>query len=393
MALISLKNVSLYGAMGALALLVGIVVWKQERNESVCDTCTPTLLPVNKIPLTSPPNALPRKVVVGTTLFSLFPGQRPYVSLDHRLGEVARRLDEIAASAQSRQGRGLDIAVFPELTLNSRDKSIPLAQRALPLEGKVAESLGAMARKHRTYLAVSFNLLEDTATGQVSNASVLFDRQGAVVGIYRKNFCLPSPDGKTLEGGKTPGHESPVFETDFGRVALAICYDMGFDELFESYAAQGAELVLWSSMSPQTFIPRSTARRYGYYIVSSTPRDSAAVFDPLGEISAQIAKEGVLTHEIDLTHRLVHWQPSLEEGQALKKKFGDRVGFHYLPVEDTGIYWSNDPALPIDKMLEACQVVPDHAFRNIARTTRERILQEDREAMSGKFRHTTEKAE
>lgn len=333
-------------------------------------------------PSTRPPRPVrpqgPRKMVVGTTIFTLSPSSRPYVDLNHRLQEIGQRLDEMTASAKAHQGRGLDIAVFPENALNPPREGRSVVERAVELDDHVQTALGAMARRNHTYLVVCFNLLEDRKTGLVSNAAVLFDREGRVAGIYRKFFCLADLDGSGVEGGKHPGNSFPVFETDFGRVGMLICYDVGFDDGFESYAADGVDLILWPSMSPQTLVPRLYARRFGFHMVSSTPRDNASVFDPLGEIVAQTTREGVVTHEIDLDYRIVHWQKALRNGEALREKYGDRVGFRYSEREDYGIFWSNDPGLPIGKMLEETGILTDETHREMARTVRKKILEESK---------------
>lgn len=316
----------------------------------------------------------PRKVIVGTSIFSVF--DRPYVSVDQRLSEVSVRVGEMSADARKKFGRGLDVAVLPENTLNRRGRGIPLWDRAVAFDESVRSSLGRIARENGTYLVVSFNLREEGDEKAVSNVAVLFNRAGELEGIYRKAFLVPDAKGE-LEGGKIPGADFPVFDTDFGRVAIAICFDMGFDELFESYAEQGVELVLWPTMSPQTFLPRSYARRFGYYIVSATPRDNASVFDPMGEIAAQTQLEGPLTAEIDLNYELVHWFDGLDGGQSLKEKFGDRVGFRYSYTEDTGIFWSNDPSLSIREMLDAIGVPSFPTLRKAARDKRAKQLSPD----------------
>ena len=340
---------------------------------------------MGKIPLAravdapSPANPVwkpgPRKVIVGTSLFSVFTSERPYVSLDHRLKEIGQRLGEIDADARKKYGRGADIAVFPELSLNPRgEEAGDLIARAVPLEGKVRNALGKMAKSRGTYLVVSFNMLEKGRTGpEVSNAAVIFDRQGKLAGIYRKAFLTPKPDG-SLEGGKIPGAEFPVFDTDFGRIAVAICFDLGFDEMMQTYASKGAELVLWPSMSPQTLMPRVYARRFGFHIVSSTPRDNASVFDPAGHIAAQTTTEGPVTEQIDLSYAIVHFQPAARNGQALAERFGSRVGFRYSTTEDTGIFWSNDPSQPIGVMLQECGILSEAELRNTSREKREKIL-------------------
>ncbi len=312
----------------------------------------------------------PRKVIVGTTLFSVF-DDRPYGSLEQRLKEIRHRMDEMAGGAVKKHGRGLDLAVFPENSLNPREGKTP-ADRAIPLDEATRTALGNMARQHNTYLVVSFNLLEND--GRVFNVATLFDRQGEIAGIYRKVFCVADPGGETVERGKIPGSELPVFETDFGKVAMAICYDMGFDELWESYAASGAEIIAWPSMSPQTVMPRLYARRFGFFIVSSTPRNNASIFDPLGEISAQVTTEGFVTHEIDLDHRLIHWQPALGNGMGLETKFGPAIGMRYDPQEDYGMVWSDVPGTSIDLLLEQAGLQTDQDARQVTRLACKKIL-------------------
>jgi len=315
----------------------------------------------------------PRKVIVGTSIFSLFENERPYESLERRLEEISERVGEMDKEARAGFGRGLDVAVFPELSLNRRGSgSESLVDRAVPLSGLVSNTLGALAKTYGTYLVVSFNLREEDGK-RVSNAAVVFDRQGNLAGIYRKAFLTPKPDG-TLEGGKIPGSDYPVFETDFGRMAVAICFDLGFDEVMKAYAEKGAEIVLWPTMSPQTLMPRFYAKKYGMYIVSATPRDNASVFDPSGQIAAQIKHEGALAAEVDLDFRVVHFQPALRDGQALQELYGDRVGFRYSTTEDTGIFWSNDTTTPIGTMLKEVGLLSEQELRGAAKEMREAVL-------------------
>jgi hypothetical protein len=76
------------------------------------------------------------------------------------------------------------------------------------------------------------------------------------------------------------------------------------------------------------------------------------MFDPTGDIIAQTTDPGsVLVSQIDLSYVLLGWQPALQGGQALSDKYGDAVGYRYSEAEDGGIFWSNDPKLPIMKMV------------------------------------------
>ena len=85
----------------------------------------------------------------------------------------------------------------------------------------------------------------ERAGGRVYNAAVLIDRKGKVAGVYRKMFPTPGE----IEDGITPGTEAPVFETDFGRVGMAICWDLHFPrEVCWPMAERGVQLICWPSM-------------------------------------------------------------------------------------------------------------------------------------------------
>ena len=317
----------------------------------------------------------PRKVIVATTIFPVFAGVRPWRGLEFRCQEIAARLDHMARDARRRWGRGPDLAVFPENALNPPEGRDVL-ERAVVLDGPVREIIGARARDLGVWVVVGGNLLEGKRRPFVSNAAVLFDRRGDVAGVYRKVFLSGNdPRSNRLEGGKRPGTDFPVFDTDFGRLALLICWDMGYPDPFEAYQAQGVELVAWPTMSPQTLVPRCCARRYRMHIVSATPRDNASVFDPAGFVVARTTRpDGVRTHEIDLDCRILHWQPGLEGGAALRAAYGDRVGFRYSEREDVGIFWSNDPQLPIGRMVAELGFREETDVRRRSRQMRARAL-------------------
>ena len=157
-------------------------------------------------------------------------------------------------------------------------------------------------------------------------------------------MALSEDDGTNdMEGGMTPGRETPVFVCDFGKIGVQICFDMEFDQGWEELARQGAELVVWPTQSPQTTHPAARALKHRYYIVSSTWRNNATSLKPTGKMVAQIKPpQRVLVEEIDLSYLILPWSRQLRNGQALKEKFGDKVGFRYYKDEDCGFFWSND---------------------------------------------------
>ena len=50
---------------------------------------------------------------------------------------------------------------------------------------------------------------------------------------------------------------------------------------------------------------------------------------------------------------MLGWSPPLRNGKALTEKYGDRVGYHYEPREDLGLFWSNDPETTVGSMIRS----------------------------------------
>ena len=293
----------------------------------------------------------PRKVVIATIIYGPY-GEYP--GLDARLKELSGLVDQMAERArQQYPGHGLDLAVLPESAATSTAGAAK--DRAIPLKGKIEDTFSALARKHKSYLLIPLDLAEQGPGGPFfSNAAVLFDRQGAVAGIYRKRHPVAYVGGSELECGITPGRDAPVFDCDFGRLGVQICWDIQFADGWDALGRAGAEIVAWPSASPATVLPAARALQHRYYVVSSTWRDNATIYEPTGMVAAQaLPPERILVHQLDLSYAIHGWTRFLNNGETLRKKFGDKVGYHYSTREDMGLFWSNDPATPIGTMIRS----------------------------------------
>jgi len=296
----------------------------------------------------------PRKVIVGTAM-QPFWGQYP--GLRNRLDQLAGIVDQMAVQAKTRYGRGLDLAVLPETAITGEAEGDALA-RSVPFTGQAREVFARKAREHGCYIVVPTYLLDSTEKKLCSNAAILVGRKGEWVGTYRKIHLVVSLERGTMEDGATPGNSLPVFDCDFGKLGIQICYDMDFDEGWTELARKGAELIAWPTQSPQTSQPAFRAKEHRYYIVSSTWRNNASIFEPTGKIAAQITPpHSILVHELDLSYALLPWSSKLRNGEALRKAYGDRVGFHYYEDEDCGIFWSNDRRTTIGEMARSIGVL------------------------------------
>lgn len=178
---------------------------------------------------------------------------------------------------------------------------------AEPIPGPVTSQLAKAARRNRIWVVAG---ITEQAGDVVYNTAVLLDRKGRIAGKYRK-VHLPREEWKN---GIRPGDAYPVFETDFGKVAIQICYDWFFPEPAEIFALKGAEIIFaptWGNTLPDqagrvdgesTF--RVRARDNGIYMVPSVYSGNSLIIDPMGRILATSAgKEGVFWAEVDLNVR------------------------------------------------------------------------------------------
>ena len=211
---------------------------------------------------------------------------------------------------------GLDIVCLGEAIL-AVGKSATLKDRAQPIPGPVSEVLAEAARRNNIWVVAGLTELDGEI---VYNTAVLLDRQGEIAGKYRK-VHLPREEWTK---GVRPGNEYPVFKTEFGKVAIQICYDWFFPEAAEIFALHGAEIIFaptWGNTLPDeegrvdgesTF--RVRARDNGVYMVPSVYSGNSLVIDPMGRILASNkGKEGVFWAEVDLNKReplkwVGHWR-------------------------------------------------------------------------------------
>lgn len=198
------------------------------------------------------------------------------------------------------------------------------------IPGPATERLAAAARRNRLWVVVG---LTERVDERIYNTAVLLDRQGRLAGKYRK-VHLPREEWKQ---GITPGEDYPVFKTDFGTIAIQICYDWFFPESHAIFALRGAEIVFaptWGNTLPDKdgradgeTIFRARARDNGIYLVPSVYDGSSMVIDPMGRILASNrGQEGVFWAEVDLNDRecldwVGHWR-SIVPGDRMPSTYG-----------------------------------------------------------------------
>ena len=139
------------------------------------------------------------------------------------------------------------LLVFPEyftvqlLTLGDVRRPIQVQIRDLASQtDRFVDLMGSLARKHSLYLVAGTIPVLDRSRDTVYNQSFFFG-PGGDFGIQCK---LHMTRFETEDWLVSPGSVLRVFETMFGRMAIAICYDVEFPEIARAAAREGAHVLV-----------------------------------------------------------------------------------------------------------------------------------------------------
>ena len=123
-----------------------------------------------------------------------------------------------------------------------------LFELAEPVPGPISQHLAQLARKLDLAIVAGVTERDPDVEGLLYDTTVLVDRNGELVGRYRKSHLYP-----TEHGFFRPGDELPVFELEGLRVGIAICFEHAFPQIFTTLARRGAALVVNPSAVPVGF--------------------------------------------------------------------------------------------------------------------------------------------
>ena len=150
----------------------------------------------------------------------------------------------------------------------------------------------------------------------------MFDREGRQIAKHRKAYLFDVD----IKGGQyfkesdtlTAGDSCTVFDTEFGKIGICICFDLRFPELSRMMVQRGAKVILVPAAFNRTTGPAHwellfRARAVDnqcFYLGTSTARNEQADYvawghslcvSPWGEILGELgAEEGILESDLDL---------------------------------------------------------------------------------------------
>lgn len=183
------------------------------------------------------------------------------------------------------------------------------------------QAMSDYARKYHIYL-IAGSMPEADDVGKVYNTSYIFDRDGKQIGKHRKAhlFDINVKNGQHFKESDTltSGDHATVFDTEFGKMGVMICYDIRFPEFARTMVLDGARMIFVPAAFNMTTGPahweltfRARALDNQIYMLGCAPaRDTQAgyiswghsiVTDSWGKVMKQLdEKEGILIEEIDL---------------------------------------------------------------------------------------------
>lgn len=119
-------------------------------------------------------------------------------------------------------------------------------------KGQIQEFLAHESVKHKVWIVAGTVPLACNNPKKVTAACLLYNDEGKVVARYDKihlfDVSLEESGEKYNESSTIePGSETVVVDTPFGKLGLAICYDLRFPELFREMVDKGVEIIAMPS--------------------------------------------------------------------------------------------------------------------------------------------------
>ena len=165
---------------------------------------------------------------------------------DQDRGTTEANLQRIEAAVAEAAGQGARLVLLQELHNGPyfcQHESVDEFDRAEPIPGPSSERLGKLAAKHQVVIVGS--LFERRAAGLYHNTAVVLEKDGTLVGRYRK-MHIPDDPGFLEKFYFTPGDLGfePV-ETSVGRLGVLVCWDQWYPEAARLMALAGAEILFY----------------------------------------------------------------------------------------------------------------------------------------------------
>jgi len=189
-------------------------------------------------------------------------------------------------------------------------------------QGRIQQFLSETARQHKLWLVGGSLPLVADAPDKVRNSCLVFDETGAQVARYDKihlfNLTLGNEqynEAQTIEAG----NQVVVIDSPFGRIGLAVCYDLRFPELFR--AMKNVDIIVlpaaftattgkmhWEPLVRARAIENLSyfiaAAQGGYHVNGRETHGHSMIVDPWGRVMDELQRgSGVVIADINPSYQ------------------------------------------------------------------------------------------
>ena len=160
---------------------------------------------------------------------------------DDKSKNISHALDMIREAASN----NADIVILPEMfNCPYQNDCFPVYAEEYP--GITTDALSKAALENNVYLVGGS--IPEKEDDKIFNTSFIFGRDGKLLGRHRKMhlFDIDVEGGVSFKESDTltAGNDITVIDTEFGKIGVAICYDIRFPELSRLISLEGAELII-----------------------------------------------------------------------------------------------------------------------------------------------------
>lgn len=244
-------------------------------------------------------------------------------ALQMRTGmDPARNLVEFEALVREAASRGANYVQSPEMTgVLVRGRNALMERIVAADEDPLVRRASELAAELSIFVHIGSTavLLDD---GKVANRGFLFGTDGSLITTYDKihMFDVDLDNGESWRESATysAGDKATVAELPFGKLGIAICYDLRFPQLFRAEALAGAEiLTVPAAFTRQTgeahwhVLLRARAIENGAWVIAAAQgglhedgRETyghSLIVDPWGRVVADAGNDepGIVLADID----------------------------------------------------------------------------------------------
>ena len=241
-------------------------------------------------------------------------------------GSVEKNLGKSLHAISEAAEKGADLVLFPEVQLTEFFPQYPgmdVSRYAVSIKDEIVKKFCDACRKYQVMAVPNLYLREANGT---YDASILIGRSGEVMGIqkmvhvaqaeqfYEQDYYTPSDDG------------FHVFDTEFGKIGIVVCFDRHYPESIRTESLQGADLILIPTVNTKA----EPSEMFEWEVRVQAFQNSVAIamcnrvgvegeMDFAGE-SIAVDANGEILARADDTEQIVYVDVDLKESGKVREK-------------------------------------------------------------------------